>query len=46
MRQMTQTLYAELNSHYQTEQMPNNIVERVGELMRFISKTERMVWHR
>ncbi|KAI6174881.1 hypothetical protein M3Y97_00970600 [Aphelenchoides bicaudatus] len=46
MRQMTKTLYDELNAHYQTENMPNNIVERVGELMRFISKAERMVWHR
>lgn len=40
---MTDTLYNELNAYYQTEMMPSNIVQRVSELMRFISKTEVII---
>ncbi|KAI6222027.1 hypothetical protein M3Y95_00941000 [Aphelenchoides besseyi] len=40
---MKSTLYHELNEYYRVEFPVPNLVERVGELMRFISKTERMV---
>ncbi|KAI6234469.1 Nuclear hormone receptor family member nhr-28 [Aphelenchoides fujianensis] len=46
MRYMTSTLYNELNEYYRLDYPVSNVVERVGELMRFITKTERIVTYR